>query len=305
MRLLQRRQLHRHVVEAEVLALEAHGALGQPLHDDRQRLVVDVAGIVRIAAEQIELDRRCAAAEADVEPAAAHLIEHADFLDHAERMIERQRVDHRPEAKPLGALRDRGEKHARRRRHAERRRVVLGQVIGVEARAIEQLDDREPLLVIVRQRRAGCDRGGRRFRIPSRATLYQRNHGQPAKRSRWRAQASASPRVGQERNDEDRRIIGSRSAGPRTMRISLSSGWRCCARARRIRPRSASASSRACKTFRCANRGPASTVRQPGFRDQVRGRSVRFPRALRARRCLRDRPPCRRRRFDPGCRDGK
>ena len=67
-------------------------------------------------------------------------------------MVERQGIDHRPEAQPLRALRHGSEKDARARRHAERRRMMLGQVVAVEARAIEQLDDREPLLVIVRKR---------------------------------------------------------------------------------------------------------------------------------------------------------
>ena len=31
--------------------------------------------------------------------------------------------------------------------------MVLGEMIGVEARAVEQLDDRQPLFVIIRQRR--------------------------------------------------------------------------------------------------------------------------------------------------------
>ena len=135
------------------LPLKLTAALAKPLHDDRQRFIVDVAGLRRIGAEQFELDRRGAAAEPDVEAAAAHLIEHADFLDHPQRMIERQGEDHRPEAQPLGALRDRRQENAGRRRHAERRPVVFGKMVGVESRAIEQLHDRKPLLVIIRQRR--------------------------------------------------------------------------------------------------------------------------------------------------------
>ena len=84
------------------------------------------------------------------------MIEHADFLDHPQRMIERQGENHRPEAQPLGALRDRRQENAGRRRHAERRPVVFGKMVGVESRAIEQLHDRKPLLVIIRQRRGAA-----------------------------------------------------------------------------------------------------------------------------------------------------
>ncbi len=158
MRLLQRLHLHRYIVEAEMLALEAHCLLAQPLHDDGERLVVDVARLGRVGAVEIELDRRGTPAEADIEPAAAHLIEHADFLDHAKRVIKRQRVDHRSEPQPLGALRHRRQEHARRRRHAERCPMVLGDVIGVKAGAVVKLDAGQPLLVVVRLRRpAGVD----------------------------------------------------------------------------------------------------------------------------------------------------
>jgi hypothetical protein len=97
------------------------------------------------------LDRRDAAADAEVEASAAHLIEHADFLDHPQRMMQRQRVDERAEAKVLGALRHRGQEDAGRGGKAERRRVVLGGVIRVETAPIIGLDDLEPLLVEIVQ----------------------------------------------------------------------------------------------------------------------------------------------------------
>src|SRR5260370_19150799 len=61
-------------------------------------------------------------------------------------MIEVHGVDQRAEAQRLGALRHRGEKDAGRGRHAERRRVMLGQVIGVKARLLVELDQPQPLV---------------------------------------------------------------------------------------------------------------------------------------------------------------
>ena len=47
-----------------------------------------------------------------------------------------------------------GQEHARRGRHAERRRMVLGEMIGVEARAIVGLGNPQAVLVVVRERAA-------------------------------------------------------------------------------------------------------------------------------------------------------
>ena len=58
------------------------------------------------------------------------------------------------------------EEHARRRRHAERRRVMLGEMVGVESRAIVGLDNPEAILVIVGKRPAVTVRDDRRPRIP-------------------------------------------------------------------------------------------------------------------------------------------
>ena len=152
MRLLERLELHRHVVEMEELAVEGQAALAQSLDHELERLGINPLRLVWVLSVIDELARRGAAAEADLEPPAAHLIEHADFLDHAQRMIERQRVDQRAKAQPPGALRDRGQKHARARRHAERRRVVLGDVIGVETEPVIGFDDLQPRTIVVAER---------------------------------------------------------------------------------------------------------------------------------------------------------
>src|SRR5882762_6680920 len=62
-------------------------------------------------------------------------------------MIERRDVHHGPEAQSLRALRHRREEHRRRRRHAQRREMVLGDVVGGEARALVGLHDLQALAV--------------------------------------------------------------------------------------------------------------------------------------------------------------
>ena len=110
-------------------------------------------GIDAVVADLVGRD---AAADAELEPAAAHLVEHADLVDQAQRMIEVHGVDQRPEAQRLGALRHGGQEDAGRGRHAERRRVMLGQVIGVEARALVELDQAQPLVELPAEIGAGA-----------------------------------------------------------------------------------------------------------------------------------------------------
>src|SRR5260221_12958292 len=113
---------------------------------------VDLLGLVRIGAVLFELNRRGAGPEPELEPAAAQLVQHADFLDQPQRMVERHRPHQRPEPQAPRALGKRRKEHARGGRHAERRPVVLGEVISVEAGAIVGLCDLEAILIIVRER---------------------------------------------------------------------------------------------------------------------------------------------------------
>src|SRR5205085_9458611 len=108
MRLLPRLDFERHLVEAVELAVKVERAALQAAHDHLERFGEHSWRLIRIDAVVARLDRRDAAADAELEAPAAHLVEHADFLDQAERMIERQRVDYRPEAEPPPAQRDRG-----------------------------------------------------------------------------------------------------------------------------------------------------------------------------------------------------
>ena len=67
-------------------------------------------------------------------------------------MIERQQINERTEAQMARALRDGGEKDPRRSGDAERRRVMFGEVVGVDARAIISLDQAQPVLVMLAER---------------------------------------------------------------------------------------------------------------------------------------------------------
>ncbi len=107
--------------------------MGEAVAQSREGVEEDVARLARRDLVVVELERRHAAPDADVEPAVAEVIEHRDLLDQAQRRIERQQIDERAEADAPGRLRDRAEPDARHRHHVERRRVVLGDVIGVEA----------------------------------------------------------------------------------------------------------------------------------------------------------------------------
>jgi hypothetical protein len=151
-RFLQRFDLHRHVVELVVLAVPGEAFRRERLQDQLQPLRVDCLPFFRILAVERNLVGHRAAAEADLHASAAQMIEHADFFQHAQRMMQRQRIDERAEAQPFGALRDRREENAGRRRHAERREVMLGDVIRIEAAAIERLDHLEPVFVVIPQR---------------------------------------------------------------------------------------------------------------------------------------------------------
>src|SRR6195256_810555 len=68
--------------------------------------------------------------------------------------MQRHRPDQRPEPKVPGALCNGAQEYARRRRHAERRRVMLGEMVGVESRAIVGFRNLEAILVIIRERAA-------------------------------------------------------------------------------------------------------------------------------------------------------
>ena len=153
-RMRQLRGLHvdRDFGELIVLAREIDLVLRQRLHDDLIGLDIDRRRQIGVDAEIVQLMRRGAAADADLEPAMAQMIEHTDFFGEPQRMMRRQHIDQRAEADAFGALGDSGKEHARRRRQIERRRVMLAHVIGAKARAVISLDQREALVVLLGER---------------------------------------------------------------------------------------------------------------------------------------------------------
>ena len=141
----------RDVLEGEVLAGMVEPVGTQPLENDFQALVETLLGGAGFYAEELRLVRRGAAADAELEPAAAHDVEHADLFQQPQRMIEAERIGERPEAKGGRALRDGGEKQARRGRGAQRRAVMLGHVIGVEAGPFVELDQSQAVFILAPQ----------------------------------------------------------------------------------------------------------------------------------------------------------
>ncbi len=89
----------------------------------------------------LELERRHAAADADLEPAIAQVIEHADLLDQPQRRIERQQIDQRTEPHALGGAGQGAQIDARHRHHVERRGVVLGHVQAVDSGLVRCLGE--------------------------------------------------------------------------------------------------------------------------------------------------------------------
>src|SRR5207249_4243902 len=93
----------------------------------------DVARILVRDLVIAELERRDAAADADVEPPVAEMIEDADLLREPQRRIEWQEIDQRAEPDALRGARERAEIDARHRHEIERGRVMLGDMQGVDA----------------------------------------------------------------------------------------------------------------------------------------------------------------------------
>jgi hypothetical protein len=115
---------------------------------DLDRFSVDLGRGVRGHVEEARLERRGAAADAELQAATAELIQHAHLLENPQGMLEAQDGDQRAERQTGGPLRNRGEEYARRRRRAERRSVVLGQVVGVQTGPIVMLGQREPVGIL-------------------------------------------------------------------------------------------------------------------------------------------------------------
>ena len=153
-RQLQWPRLDAHILAAIELALVAYDLGGQRLENELGRLTVHRRRTGRIDVEARDLDRRSAASQAQFELAAAHMVEHHDFLGDAQRVVHRGHIEQGAEAQPPAPLRHCGKKHAWRGRHAERRRMMLGDMVGTKAGAIVLFDELESRLEQVGQRRA-------------------------------------------------------------------------------------------------------------------------------------------------------
>src|SRR6202022_152769 len=95
--------LHRHVFEIVIFALEVDLRLRQRLLDDVVSLDIHRRRLLRVDAEILQFVPGCAAADTDVEPAIAEMVEHADFLGEPQRMMGGQYVNQRTETETLGA----------------------------------------------------------------------------------------------------------------------------------------------------------------------------------------------------------
>src|SRR5215813_32106 len=126
---LERFELQRHVGIVIELAVKRERPPGQRLAQDLQRFEIHLLSVVGLDPVIGGLDRRDAAADAELEASPAELVEHADLLHHPQRMVELKRIDQWTEAQTLRALSHRGEENAGRGGEAERRRVMLGGMI--------------------------------------------------------------------------------------------------------------------------------------------------------------------------------
>ena len=149
---LQRQHFENDVAKRLILLGHMHCAGFKRFQDARQIALEDGLCLLRIDTEIGDLHRRRAAPEADVQTSAAQLVEHGDLFGEAQGMIERQRINHRAKAQLLRALCDGAEENIWRRRHAERCRVMFGQMIGVEAGTIINLDQLQAFLIVALKR---------------------------------------------------------------------------------------------------------------------------------------------------------
>src|SRR5262249_50343584 len=144
----------RQVVNLVMLAFERQLVAGEALQDELEGLVINLSGLREVEAVSACLERRHAAPDPELEPPAAHLIEHADFLDQAQRMIERQEIDEGAEAQRLGALRHGREEQPGRGGAAERRRMMLGEGMAFDPARAMGFDQPEPIGVELHERPA-------------------------------------------------------------------------------------------------------------------------------------------------------
>src|SRR5437879_8753517 len=75
---LRRLYIYRHALEPIMLPLKIHLGSRQRLHDDGIGLDIHRLRLIRFDAEIVQLMRRRTAADADLDPALAQMVQHAD-----------------------------------------------------------------------------------------------------------------------------------------------------------------------------------------------------------------------------------
>jgi hypothetical protein len=88
-RLLQRRNREREPPLATVLLAHRHRAVAQGFEHEADDVLVQVFRLPRIDVEEAHFRSERAAAEGELEPPAAHLVEHADLLEQAQPVVQR------------------------------------------------------------------------------------------------------------------------------------------------------------------------------------------------------------------------
>jgi hypothetical protein len=91
------------------------------------------------------LDGGDAPPHAVLDAPVAQVVEHAQLLDHPEGVVERQDLHERAETDRARDLCGGRQEHLLVRRHAQVGAVVFGEVVGVEAGLVGDLDEVEPV----------------------------------------------------------------------------------------------------------------------------------------------------------------
>ena len=152
MRQLRRFDFDWYVFEIVVFVVEIDLLLGQRLLDDGVSLDIHRRRSLRIDAEIPQLVRRGAAADADLEPASAEMVEHADLFGEPQRVMGGQDINQRAQAETPRTLRRGSEKYAGRWCEIERRRMMLAHMIGPKSGLVVELDQLQTVFVLFGKR---------------------------------------------------------------------------------------------------------------------------------------------------------
>ncbi len=156
MRPLKRLHFHHVVFQAPEFARRRDGFLRKATPDRFERLGIHAGRLGQFNAQRIEFVRRSAPTNSEFETAPTQMIENADLLEQTRGMIDRQQVNQRTKPQSPGPLRQSRHPDARRRGHAQRGAVVLAHVEAVETHAVVEFGERQPVFVLLRQRKAGA-----------------------------------------------------------------------------------------------------------------------------------------------------